>query len=246
MQLGNLGITCGQVVLSSIACRCLGKPGFIIFAPQLRTQVVDLALQFGILLLSIGAGLNRRTLACTLALCGSALELGAQLGKLSVALGEFLRQLLGCSVLLLDKLSVALRLCLLQGSRRARALKLQRLLALALSSLHALVQVARELGVAHLLDDIRITGRIDLKNFAAMRALDLVHGSSSMDANFNRLHSTAPHGQKRLRHNAGDDARTTTKVPAPFVVALAPYNPKKLRIWSRLTGLYSLASRPTS
>ena len=101
--------------MSSITCRRLGKPGFIIFAPQLRTQVVDLALQLGILLLSIGAGLNRRTLACTLALCGSALELGAQLGKLSIALGNLLCQLLSCSILLLDKLSVALRLCLLQS-----------------------------------------------------------------------------------------------------------------------------------
>ena len=47
-------------------------------------------------------------------------------------------------------------------------------------------------------------------------------------------------------HNSIELVPTTTKVPAPFVVALAPYNPKKLRIWSRLTGLYSLASRPTS
>ena len=168
--------------------------------------------------MSIGTSLNRRALTCTLALCGSAFELGAQLGKLSVALGNLLCQLLSCSVLLLDKLSVALRLCLLQSSRRARALKLQCLLALALDRLHALIQVARELGIAHLLDDIRITGRIDLKNFAAMRALDLVHGSSSMDANFNRLHSTAPHGQKRRRRHNGNGARTTTKATVPFVV----------------------------
>ena len=167
--------------------------------------------------MSIGTGLNRRALTCTLALCGSAFELGAQLGKLSVALGNLLCQLLSCSVLLLDKLSVALRLCLLQGSRRARALKLQCLLALALDRLHALIQVARELGIAYLLDDIRIARRIDLKHFAAMRALDLVHSSSSMDANFNRLHSTAPHGQKRRRCHNGNGAKTTTKVPVPFV-----------------------------
>ena len=99
--------------MSSIARRRLGKFGFVILASQLRAQVVDLALQLGILLLSIGAGLNRRTLACTLALCGSALELGAQLGKFGIALGDLLCQLLSCGVLLLDKLSVALRLCLL-------------------------------------------------------------------------------------------------------------------------------------
>ena len=215
-QLGNLSITCSQIVLSSIACRCLGKPGFIIFAPQLRTQVVDLALQFGILLLSIGAGLNRRTLACTLALCGSALELGAQLGKLGIALGNLLCQLLGRGVLLLDKLSIALRLRLLQGRRRTRTLKLQRLLALALDRLHTLIKIARELGIAHLFDDIRIAGRIDLKNFAAMRALNLVHSSSSMDANFNRLHSTAPRGQISRRYQNDYGARTTTKVPVPF------------------------------
>ena len=37
LQLGNLSVARGQVVLSSIACRRLGKPGFIIFALQLRT-----------------------------------------------------------------------------------------------------------------------------------------------------------------------------------------------------------------
>ena len=169
-------------------------------------------------------------MTCTLALCGSALELSAQLGKLSIALGNLLRQFLIRSVLLLDKLGIALRLCLLQSSRRTRALKLQRLLTLTLDCLHTLIQVARELGIAHLLDDIRIAGCIDLKNFAAMRALDLVHSSSSMDANINRLHSTAPRGQKRRRRHNGNGARTTTKVPVPFVVALAPYNPKKLRI----------------
>ena len=232
--------------MSSVARRRLGKLCFVIFAPKLRTQAINLTLELGILLLSIGADLNRRALACTLALCGSALELSAQLGKLGIALGNLLCQLLSCSILLLDKLSVALRLCLLQGGRRTRAFKLQRLLALALDSLHTLIQVARKLGIAHLLDDIRIAGRIDLKNFAAMRALDLVHSSSSMDANFNRLHSTAPHGQKRRRCHNGNGARATTKAPVPFVVALAPYNPKKLRIWSRFTGLYSLASRPTS
>ncbi len=199
--------------MSSVARRRLGKLGFVIFASQLRTQIVDLALKLSILLLSIGTGLNRRALTCALALCGSALELGAQLGKLSVALGNLLCQLLLRGVLLLDKLSVALRLCLLQGSRRTRALKLQRLLALALDCLHTLIQVARKLGIAHLLDDVRIARRIDLKNFATMRALDLVHSSSSMDANFNRLHSTAPHGQKRRRRHNGNSARTTTKVP---------------------------------
>ena len=35
------------------------------------------ALELGILLLSVGAGLDRRALACALALRGSALELGA-------------------------------------------------------------------------------------------------------------------------------------------------------------------------
>ena len=99
--------------MSSVARRRLGKLGFVIFASQLRTQIVDLALKLGILLLSIGTGLNRRTLACALALCGSALELGAQLGKLGIAFGNLLCQLLSCSVLLLDKLSIALRLCLL-------------------------------------------------------------------------------------------------------------------------------------
>ena len=103
--------------MRSVARRRLDKLGFVILAPQLRTQIVDLALKLGILLLSVGTGLNRRALACTLALCGSALELGAQLGKLSIALGDFLRQFLIRSVLLLDKLSVALRLCLLQSSR---------------------------------------------------------------------------------------------------------------------------------
>ena len=233
--------------MSSVARRRLGKLDFVIFASQLRTQIVDLALEFSILLLSIGTGLNRRALACTLALCGSALEPGVQLGKLGIALGNLLCQLLSRSVLLLDKLSIALRLCLLQCSRRTRALKLQRLLALALDCPHTLIQIARKLGIAYLLDDIRIAGRIDLKHFAAMRALDLVHSSSSMDANFNRLHSTAPHGQKRRRRHNGNGARTTTKAHCvPFVVVLAPYSPKKLRIWSRLTGLYSLASRPAS
>ena len=216
--------------MSSVARRRLGKLGFVIFASQLRTQIVDLALKLSILLLSIGTGLNRRTLTCALALCGSALELGAQLGKLGIALGDLLCQLLSRSVLLINKLSVALRLCLLQGSRRTRALKLQRLLALALDCLHTLIQVARKLGIAHLLDNIRIARRIDLKDFATMRALDLIHSSSSMDANFNRLHSTAPHGQKRRRRHNGNGTRTATKVPVPFVVALAPYSPKKLRI----------------
>ena len=165
--------------------------------------------------MSIGTGLNSRTLACALALCGSALELGAQLGKPGVALGNFLRQLLSRGVFLLNELSVALRLRLLQGGSRARALKLQRLLTLALDGLHALIQVARELRIAHLFDDVRIAGRIDLKDFAAMRALDLVHSSSSMDANFNRLHSTAPCGQKRRRRQNGNGARTTTKVHCP-------------------------------
>ena len=233
--------------MSSVARRRLGKLCFVIFAPKLRTQAINLTLEFGIFLLSIGSCLYRRALACTLALCGSALELSAQLGKLSIALGNLLCQLLSRSVLLLNELSVALRLCLLQSSRRTRALKLQRLLALALDCLHTLIQVARKLGIAHLLDDIRIAGCIDLKDFATMRALDLIHSSSSMDANFNRLHSTAPHGQKRRRRHNGNGARTTTKAHCvPFVVVLAPYSPKKLRIWSRLTGLYSLASRPTS
>ena len=232
--------------MSSVARRRLGKLCFVIFAPKLRTQAINLTLEFGIFLLSIGSCLYRRALACTLALCGSALELSAQLGKLSIALGNLLCQLLSRSVLLLNELSVALRLCLLQSSRRTRALKLQRLLALALDCLHTLIQVARKLGIAHLLDDIRIAGCIDLKDFATMRALDLIHSSSSMDANFNRLHSTAPHGQKRRRRHNVNGARATTKVPVPFVVVLAPYSPKKLRIWSRLTGLYSLASRPTS
>ena len=105
--------------MSSIARRRLGKLGFVILAPQLRTQVVDFALELGVLLLSVGTGLNRRALACALALCGSALELSVQLGKLRIALGKLLRQLLSCGVLLLDKLSIALRLCLLQSSRRA-------------------------------------------------------------------------------------------------------------------------------
>ena len=206
--------------MSGIAHRGLGKLGFVVLAPQLRTQVVNLALELSILLLSIGTGLNSRTLACALALCGSALELGAQLGKLGVALGNFLRQLLSRGVFLLNKLSVALGLRLLQGRRRARTLKLQRLLAFALDCLHTFVQVARKLGIAHLFDDVRIAGRIDLKDFAAMRALDLVHSSSSMDANFNRLHSTAPCGQKRRRRQNGNGAKTTTKVPVPIVVVL--------------------------
>ena len=204
--------------MSSIARRRLGKFGFVILASQLRAQVVNLTLELCVFLLRIRTGLNRCALACTLALRGSALKLGAQLGKLGIALGDFLRQLLGRSVLLLDKLSVALRLCLLQGGRRTRALKFQRLLALALDCLHTLIQVARELGIAHLFDDIRIAGRIDLKHFAAMRAPDLVHSSSSMDANFNRLHSTAPHGQKRRRRHNGNGARTTTKGTGTFVV----------------------------
>ena len=218
LQLGNLGIACGQVVLSGVAHRGLGKLGFVVLASQLRTQVVNLALELSILLLSIGTGLNSRTLACALALCGSALELGAQLGKLGVALGNFLRQLLSRDVLLFSELSVALRLRLLQSGRRTRALKLQCLLTLALGGLHTFVQVARELGIAHLFDDVRIAGRIDLKDFAAMRALDLVHSSSSMDANFNRLHSTAPCGQKRRRRQNGNGAKTTTKGTGTFVV----------------------------
>ena len=218
LQLGNLGIACGQVVLSGIAHRGLGKLGFVVLASQPRTQVVNLALELSILLLSIGTGLNSRTLACALALCGSALELGAQLGKLGVALGNFLRQLLSRGVFLLNKLSVALRFRLLQSCRRARAFKLKCLLTLALDGLYALIQVTRELGIAHLFDDIRIAGRINLKDFAAMRALDLVHSSSSMDANFIRLHSTAPCGQKRRRRQNGNGAKTTTKVPVPIVV----------------------------
>ena len=205
--------------MSSVARRRLGKLGFVIFAPQPRTQIVDLALKLSILLLSIGTGLNRRTLACALALCGSALELGAQLDKLGIALGDLLCQLPSRSILLLNELCIALRLRLLQGSRRTRALKLQRLLALALDCPHTLIQIARKLGIAYLLDDIRIARRIDLKDFATMRALDLVHNSSSMDANFNRLHSTAPHGQKRRRHHNGNGARTTAKVPVPLVLA---------------------------
>ena len=204
--------------MSSIAHRCLGEFGFVILAPQLRAQVVDLALELCVFLLRIRTGLNRRTLACTLALCGSTLELDTQLGKFGIALGNLLCQLLSRGVFLLGKLSATLGLHLLQGSRRTRALKLQRLLALALDCLHTLIQVARKLGIAHLLDDIRIAGRVDLKNFATMRALDLVHSSSSMDANFNRLHSTAPHGQKGRRRHNGNGARTTTKVPVPFVV----------------------------
>ncbi len=39
-----------------------------------------------------------------------------------------------------------------------------------------------------------------------------------MDAHFNRLHSTAAHGQKRRRRHNGNGARTTTKVTVPFVV----------------------------
>ena len=218
LQLGNLGIACGQVVLSGIAHRGLGKLGFVVLASQLRTQVVNLALELSILLLSIGTGLNSRTLACALALCGSALELGAQLGKLGVALGNFLRQLLSRGVFLLNKLSVALGLRLLQGRRRTRTLKLQRLLAFALDSLHTFVKVMRKFSITHLFDDVRIAGRIDLKDFAAMRALDLVHSSSSMDANFNRLHSTAPCGQKRHRRQNGNGAKTTTKVSVPIVV----------------------------
>ena len=202
--------------MSSVARRRLDELSFVIFALQLRTQIVDFSLKLGVFLLSVGTGLNRRALACTLALCGSALELSAQLGKLSIALGNLLRQFLIRSVLLLDKLSVALRLRLLQGRRRTRTLKLQRLLALASSRRYALIKIARELGIAHLLDDIRIAGRIDLKNFAAMRALDLVHSSSSMDANINRLHSTAPRGQKRRRRHNGNGARATTKVPVPW------------------------------
>ena len=101
--------------MSSIARHRLDELGFVIFALQLRTQIVDFSLKLGVFLLSIGAGLNRCTLACTLALCGSALELGAQLGKFSIALGNLLCQLLSCSILLLDKLNVALRLCLLQS-----------------------------------------------------------------------------------------------------------------------------------
>ena len=219
LQLGNLGISCSYIVLSSIARRRLGKLGFVILAPQLRTQVVDFALELGVLLLSVGTGLNRRALACTLALCGSALELGTQFGKLGITLGNLLCQLLSRGVFLLGKLSATLRLHLLQGGRRTRALKLQRLLPLTLDGLYTLIKIARELGIAHLLDDIRITGRIDLKNFAAMRALDLVHGSSSMDANFNLLHSTAPRGQKRRRSHNGNGARSTARVPIPFVVA---------------------------
>ena len=73
--------------MSSIACRRLDELGFVIFALQLRTQVVDFTLELGVLLLSVGTGLNRRALACALALCGSALELSVQLGKLRIAFG---------------------------------------------------------------------------------------------------------------------------------------------------------------
>ena len=118
LQLGNLSVACGQVVLGGVTRRRLGELGFVILASKLCTQTVNLTLELGILFLCIGTSLNSRALACTLALCGSALELGAQLGELSIALGDFLCQLLSCSVLLLDKLSVALRLCLLQSSRR--------------------------------------------------------------------------------------------------------------------------------
>lgn len=133
--------------MSSVARRRLGKLCFVIFAPKLRTQAINLTLEFGILFLSIGSCLNRRALACTLALCGSALELSAQLGKLSIALGNLLRQFLIRSVLLLDKLSVALRLRLLQGRRRTRTLKLQRLLALASSRRYALIKPVLKKGI---------------------------------------------------------------------------------------------------
>ena len=216
--------------MSSVTRRRLGKLCFVVLASKLCTQAVNLTLELGVLLLSIGASLNRRSLACALTLRGSTLELGAQLGKLGIAPGNLLRQFLSRGVFLLNELSVALRLRLLQSSRRARALKLQCLLALALDCLHTLIQVARKLSIAHLFDDIRIAGRIDLKNFAAMRALNLVHSSSSMDANFNRLHSTAPHGQKRRRRHNGNGAKTTTKPPAPPLWWFEGYSLKKLRI----------------
>ena len=209
--------------MSGIAHRGLGKPGFVVLASQLCTQAVNLALELGVLLLGIGTSLNSCTLTCALTLCGSTLELGTQLGKLGVAPGNLFRHLLCRGVSLLNESSVTLRLRFLQGSSRARALKLQSLLALALDGLHTLIQVARELGIAHLFDDVRIAGRIDLKDFAAMRALDLVHSSSSMDANFNRLHSTAPHGQKRRRRQNGYGAKTTTKAPVPIVVVWVLY-----------------------
>ena len=104
--------------MSGVTRRGLGKLGFVVLATQLRTQVVNLALELSILLLSIGTGLNSRTLTCALTLCGSTLELGTQLGKLGVALGNFFRHLLSRSIFLLSELSVALRLRLLQGSRR--------------------------------------------------------------------------------------------------------------------------------
>ena len=99
--------------MSGVAHRGLGKLGFVVLASQLRTQAVNFALQLGVFLLRIGTGLNSRTLACALTLCGSALELGAQLGKFGVALGNFLRQLLSRGVFLLNELSVTFRLRLL-------------------------------------------------------------------------------------------------------------------------------------
>ena len=196
LQFCNLSIAHGEVMLGCITNRRLGDFSFVSLVIELRLQSVDLALELRILLLGIGTSLNSRTLACALAFCGSALELGTQLGKLSAAL----------------------RFYLLQGGRRTRALKLQRLLALALDGLHALIQIARELGITHLFDDVRIAGCIDLKDFAAMWALDLVHSSSSMDAHFNCLHSTAACGQKRRRRQNGNGARTTTKGTGTFVV----------------------------
>ncbi|MFR7797070.1 MAG: hypothetical protein ACLU37_02010 [Collinsella sp.] len=90
---------------------------FVIFALQLRTQIVNLALELCVFLLRIRTGLNSCTLACTLTRSPALLELGAQLGKFHRAW----QPLVPASApqrSLLDKLSIALRLCLLQGSRQ--------------------------------------------------------------------------------------------------------------------------------
>ena len=183
---------------------------------RLGPGLLQLAVGLGLHLLQLARGLGLRLRQCGLLHVLRTPQLGTQLGKLGLLLSHGLAQLLGHRLLLLAQgrsaallgrlhgrllhllracglgleacdLRIALVYGLLQLCSGASALHLKRVLALAAGRGLALAQVVRELGIAHLLDDVRVAGLVHREELPAMGAFDLIHSDLDLLLKTSRL-----------------------------------------------------------
>ena len=142
---------------------------------ELRPERGDLRIALGQVALGLLAGLGGRLLDHEGALLVGGVEPGGELGDALLPLGDAVLEFAGGRGLELGDPGVALGQGLLQLPVRLGAGEGEGVLALARVHLLALVQVVRELLVAHLPHDVGVAVLVDGEHSSALGAFDLAH-----------------------------------------------------------------------